>query len=451
MKNLSLFLFIIFVQVLSVSAQTDNSRSFWNSLEKLCGKAFAGEIVHAPENDSFRGKKLVMHVRACEETRIRIPFFVGEDRSRTWVLTKIGNRLELKHDHRHEDGKPDEVTMYGGLSSNSGSAERQVFPADEETAKMLPAASSNVWWIEVDKEGFTYNLRRVGTDRFFSIRFDLTKTIATPQAPWGWKDSVPLKLTNHKSQDRYPSFSPDGKKILFESDRNGNWDIFMMNADGTDVRQLTSNSSNERFPMFNKTGTHIVLTSDRSGDSEIYSMKIDGSDIKRWTNQKGAENFPVWSPDGKYISYTSNLDLYLLDTESLKTKKIASSEFRDVWMRWSPTGNKIAFFSRRETADQDDEIYLMDFPDGRAERITNRSGHDFCPGFSPDGSRLAVAAIDEKAGRSINIIDLEGKIITRKGLGFEQVTEPNWAPDGTKVVYIASMAGNYEIYVEDVK
>ena len=186
MKKIVLIVFVILIQSLAVFGQANNVDTFWNSLKANCGKAFAGEIIHAPENDSFRGKKLVMHVRSCEKNVIKIPFFVGEDKSRTWVLTKRKGRIKLKHDHRHKDGKPDEVTMYGGKASNSGSATRQTFPADEQTVKMLPAAASNVWWIDVDKTSFTYNLRRVGTDRFFSIKFDLTKTIETPQAPWGW-------------------------------------------------------------------------------------------------------------------------------------------------------------------------------------------------------------------------------------------------------------------------
>lgn len=189
MRKIVFLAFVVLIQYSSVFGQTDGNSKFWNSLESICGKAFAGEITHAPEDDSFRGKKLVMHVRSCEKNVIKIPFFVGEDRSRTWVLTKIDNRIKLKHDHRHEDGKPDEVTMYGGLTSNSGSPDRQTFPADEETAKLIPAAASNVWWIDVDKTSFTYNLRRVGTDRFFSIKFDLTKTIPAPAAPWGWKEN----------------------------------------------------------------------------------------------------------------------------------------------------------------------------------------------------------------------------------------------------------------------
>jgi len=178
----------------SVPAQTKTvtgSEAFWNSLQKLCGKAFAGSVENAPADDTvFKDKKLVMHVRACEKNRIRIPFFVGEDKSRTWVLTRQKDgRILLKHDHRHEDGTPDKVTMYGGLTSNFGSPTRQIFPADDETVKVIAAAASNVWWIDlVAGEYFSYNLRRMGTDRFFSIKFDLTKEIKTPDAPWGWKD-----------------------------------------------------------------------------------------------------------------------------------------------------------------------------------------------------------------------------------------------------------------------
>jgi len=78
--------------------------------------------------------------------------------------------------------------MYGGTTTNSGQASLQIFPADEKTQTMIPAASSNVWWITLDDKQFTYNLRRLGTPRVFRISFDLTKTIENPEAPWGWKD-----------------------------------------------------------------------------------------------------------------------------------------------------------------------------------------------------------------------------------------------------------------------
>jgi hypothetical protein len=172
------------------AAQEANTLAFWKTLTTYCGQAFEGEVIAAPANDTtFAGKKLVMHVRSCDDGRIRIPFHVGENYSRTWVLTLQDSLIQLKHDHRHEDGSPDRVTMYGGTTPNTGSKTMQYFPADQETANLLPYASSNVWWIDVVAgEHFTYNLRRIGSDRQYSIRFNLKQPIETPPAPWGWQD-----------------------------------------------------------------------------------------------------------------------------------------------------------------------------------------------------------------------------------------------------------------------
>lgn len=183
--------FFIVVSAVTVQAQVESPNNvFWKELEKLCGKAFAGAVVAAPADDTtFKDKTLVMHVRSCEKDRFRIPFVVGEDRSRTWILTRREDRLMLKHDHRHEDGKPDTVTMYGGSTTSVGMPTRQMFPADQETVNTIPAAATNVWWIDlVPGEHLTYNIRRLGSERHFSIRFDLKNTVTAPKAPWGWKD-----------------------------------------------------------------------------------------------------------------------------------------------------------------------------------------------------------------------------------------------------------------------
>lgn len=179
--------FLLLFPMLAVAQQKRNAEIFWNNLMQHCGKAYEGSVTVAPENDDFRGKKLVMHIRSCEDNTIRIPFFVGEDRSRTWVLSLENNRIELKHDHRLEDGSEDEITQYGGRASNSGLANLQVFPADKFTAELLPPAASNVWWITLEDDRFTYNLKRIGTDREFTVTFDLETSINTPEAPWGWK------------------------------------------------------------------------------------------------------------------------------------------------------------------------------------------------------------------------------------------------------------------------
>lgn len=162
--------------------------AFWAELQALCGKAFTGRVTEDSVTDSpFRGKELAMHVRSCTPTEIRIPFHVGEDRSRTWVLTRTAGGLRLKHDHRHADGTADPITRYGGDTRDSGSATRQEFHADAHTASLIPAARTNVWTVEVAPAAsrFAYALRREGTDRRFRAEFDLARPVAPPPAPWG--------------------------------------------------------------------------------------------------------------------------------------------------------------------------------------------------------------------------------------------------------------------------
>jgi hypothetical protein len=175
------------------AASTPAADLFMANITGLCGKAFAGRIVAdtpAPgADDPFAGKALVMHVRDCSASEIRIPFHVGDDRSRTWVLTRTEEGLRLKHDHRHEDGSADAVTMYGGDIVDSGTATRQEFPVDQESQDLfrtegLSASTTNVWAMEIQPgQVFAYELSRPG--RLFRVEFDLTAPVEAPPAPWG--------------------------------------------------------------------------------------------------------------------------------------------------------------------------------------------------------------------------------------------------------------------------
>ena len=164
---------------------------FFSRLSALCGKAFEGRISSPPvdADASFAGKRLVMHVRECSADTIRIPFHVGDDRSRTWVVTRQPAGLRLKHDHRHEDGSEDKLTQYGGDTASAGTAQRQEFPADQFSKDMfvrqdIPQSVPNVWAMEVAPGSmFAYELRR--PNRFFRVDFDLTRPVAPPPPPWG--------------------------------------------------------------------------------------------------------------------------------------------------------------------------------------------------------------------------------------------------------------------------
>jgi len=171
----------------AAAQSAEASNAFLTAIRAHCGKAYEGRMVNPMPGDSVMARaRLVMHVRECGDT-VRVPFHVGEDRSRTWVLTRTSTGVRLKHDHRHADGKPDSVTQYGGDSRATGTAAQMEFAADAYTANLIPAARTNVWTVEISATQFAYRLRREGTDRRVNVVFDLTKPVPAPPAPWGSK------------------------------------------------------------------------------------------------------------------------------------------------------------------------------------------------------------------------------------------------------------------------
>lgn len=169
---------------------------FFANLTALCGQSFGGRLLSGDERDAdMANQTLIMHVRDCSESEIRIPFNVGENRSRTWVITRTENGLRLKHDHRHEDGSEDVLTQYGGDTANEGSATRQEFPADQHSKDLfitqnIPDSANNVWAVEVTPDSyFAYELTR--ENRHFRVEFDLRTPVDAPAPSWGAEPAEP--------------------------------------------------------------------------------------------------------------------------------------------------------------------------------------------------------------------------------------------------------------------
>jgi hypothetical protein len=189
------------------SAAGEPADAFLAALAQHCGQAFEGRIVAnqpAPAADAppdpFEGKALVMHVRGCDDParELRVPFHVGDNHSRTWILTRTDTGLRLKHDHRLEDGSDDPVTMYGGDTATPGTAQRQEFPVDQESIDTFNARDglsrsvTNVWAMEIEPgQRFLYELARPESElnpegRLFQVEFDLTTPVELPPTPWGY-------------------------------------------------------------------------------------------------------------------------------------------------------------------------------------------------------------------------------------------------------------------------
>lgn len=158
---------------------------FFQGLQTLCGKTFEGVMTtNDPADADFAGQKLVMKVETCTADQVRIPFSVGADRSRTWVVTRTADGLRLKHDHRHADGVEDTLSQYGGDTTGPGTETRQTFPVDHVSKALFSregrqVSLTNVWALELEAgKRFAYELRRPGTPgRHFQVAFDLTKPV----------------------------------------------------------------------------------------------------------------------------------------------------------------------------------------------------------------------------------------------------------------------------------
>lgn len=158
------------------------SETFFTRIKALCGKHFEGRAAgNDPSDADFKNKRLLARVDECTDNEVRIAFDVGEDRSRTWIVTRTTNGLRLKHRHLLKDGSVDPVSNYGGDTSAPGTAEWQQFPADQESKDMFEregrtVSLTNVWSFElIPGETLTYELARPG--RLFQVTFDLSKPV----------------------------------------------------------------------------------------------------------------------------------------------------------------------------------------------------------------------------------------------------------------------------------
>lgn len=153
----------ILTVICAVNANAADTRDqFMAALQNMCGQRFVGALTYAidPKN-VYVGKKMSTEI-ICTSTDVRMPVSVGEDRSRTWIFTRTPGGLDLRHDHRHPDGTPEEVTMYGGMANDAGSALSQSFLADAHTFKVFPGSETNVWTTSFSADGsvLTYHLDR---------------------------------------------------------------------------------------------------------------------------------------------------------------------------------------------------------------------------------------------------------------------------------------------------
>jgi len=167
----------IFFTAFTISDEPTHQQ-FFDNLKSLCGNSFSGEVVHPETPPPGFTDQLVAHFTVCGQEEMQIPFHVGENESRTWILTMEEDGLLFKHDHRHPDGTPEEMTNYGGWAADNGTELKQRFPADEHTISLRDNLRSHIWKIELSEDMSTYSYSLyLYEDLYFRADFDLTQPL----------------------------------------------------------------------------------------------------------------------------------------------------------------------------------------------------------------------------------------------------------------------------------
>jgi Tol biopolymer transport system component len=244
-------------------------------------------------------------------------------------------------------------------------------------------------------------------------------------------------------------------KIVFHSNRDGDYEIFAMNADGTGQTQLTHNESNEFDPTWSPDGKRIAFSrfpSDFSSDGELFVMNADGSGQTQITDNAAQDFGPVWSPDGKRLAFVSDRtggnEVFTMNPDGSGVSQLTHDAFVNAATNWSPDGRKIAFSSYQDGGDSD--IFVMNADGTGVVQLTHNDFSDEGDhaGWSPDGRRIVFSS-DRDGG------DLDIFVMNADGTGVTQLThnnfitddDPYWSPDGTQIAFQSNGTGDEEVYV----
>ena len=261
-------------------------------------------------------------------------------------------------------------------------------------------------------------------------------------------------------------------RIAFVSSRNGNAEIYVMDADGSNQRRLTNHPDRDFSPSWSPDGKRIAFVSNRDGHVnirgrltyEIYVMDANGENQQNLTNDPSNDRSPSWSPDGKRIVFSSdrdndrdhNIEIYVMDNDGDNQERLTDNLTEDQYPSWSPDGKRIAFSARRDGHFENElgityEIYVMDADGGNEQRLTENRNNDWSPSWSPDGKRIAF-----EADRKGDVVNWDIYVIDADGGNEQRLTEnrvydssPSWFPDGKRIAFMSNRDGNTEIYVMD--
>ena len=262
--------------------------------------------------------------------------------------------------------------------------------------------------------------------------------------------------------DFRPVWSPDGTKIAFHSlrdepaplscDQFCNYEVYVMNADGSGLTRLTNHFAADITPVWSPDGTKIAFLSNRLGlQDDIYVMNADGSGQTQLTSSSAPDTSAVWSPDSSKIAFESERDandeIYVMNADGSGQTNLTNDSADDYAPAWSPDGMKIAFY--RELAEGNTDVLAMS-ADGSAEtNLTNHPAPDYAPAWSPDGTKIAFERVSAEGNADVYVMNADGSGQLNLTNSPTYDFEPTWSPDGTKIAFsvIADYGHRYQFAI----
>lgn len=228
--------------------------------------------------------------------------------------------------------------------------------------------------------------------------------------------------------------------IVLTSTRNGNYEIYSMKPDGSELRRLTYNQFDDYNPSISPDGQRIAFVSHRDGDYEIYIMNFDGSNQTRVTHSVGGDDFPAWSPDGKRIAFTSwrddNSEIYVMNVDGTNQVNLTNNPADDVVPAWSPDGNRMIFESSRGDDNHPHEpilyLYTMNANGTNTQLLVGTEAR--WPAWSPDGRKIAFIS-HQGIPAELHILEPASHLDKALDINMEMDGKVVWSPNGEEILF----------------